>query len=192
MAALADNGTARLWIDYVTGSSGIEHTLKVRPADGSQAGYEAAMNTLGVVFGLIGAVNFRQNWRVIRGRVAQQGSDISVVVPLVPALSNFVGTSTQTYSPDREAVQYGFIGRSPTTGRRVSMFLFGLRGTISLSTFRIVGGAAGDPLWVQNVANALNGSENTNIRTIDGSVATWYNYVNIQYNSYWERRIRIG
>lgn len=193
MAPLAPNITSRLFVDYVTGNQNTsqEHTLLCRFTGGSED-VAPAMASVGNFLNALGAPNFRVGWRVIRARVSFAGTDFSVPVELSLGLIEFLGTAPLTgYSPRHETVEDTFQGRSLTTGRRVDISLYRATGDADPS-FRIVGGSSGFPLAVTNASNSLNGSSagGNGFLTLDGSSATWYRYMNQNYNSYWERRIR--
>lgn len=191
MAALPSNNTACLFIDYRTQIGGVEHTLMLRPASSSGSDITDTANALLSALNALGQGFFRTNWRVITGRARAAGSDVTAPVPLPAGLTAFAGSNNNTYTADREAVEARFVGRSPTTGRRVSFSIYGIGGNIPINPFRITGAASGNGLLVRNAVAALNASGGA-LRCIDGSVPQWYEYLNLNYNSYWERRIRTG
>ncbi len=191
MAPLPPNTTTRVFFDYRTGSSGVLHTLILRPQGGSPDDIDGSQEALLAALNALTAANFRSGWQVTAVRVAQQGQDFTAPVPRIPGLVSFQGTDPSAFTPEREALEFRFQGRSNSTGRRVSFSLYGLRAGIPTGTLRYNGGPAGFNLNVRNVVQALN-TLNTHTRVIDGSTPLWYDYVNLQYNSYWERRIRVG
>jgi hypothetical protein len=191
LAALNPNNTPRFFWKYRTSNVGIEHTVMVRPADITPTPRIAAEETLRQVLEALGSSFFRNQWRVFEGAVAAAGADFTAALPFIAGLNNFVGSNVTTYNPDREAVEMRFVGRSPETGRKVSFSLYGVRGNLSVGTFRLNGAASGDGLLVRNAVAVLNNSQGA-FRCIDGTIPVWYDYVNLQYNSYWERRIRVG
>jgi hypothetical protein len=87
------------------------------------------------------------------------------------------------------------VGRSPTTGRRSRLSLYGtsLLNENFPPDFRLDVGNAGYGA-VAAAIDVLNSApgEGTSFRSIDGSPVVWYEYANANYNSYWERRIRKG
>lgn len=191
MTSIPPSNTARLFIDYRTSNIGVEHTVLLRPAGSGAAAQEAAQETFYNVLQALGPAFFRAQWRVFALRVAEAGSDFTAAGAILPGLQSFVGTNVTSFPPSREALEMRFIGRSPSTGRRVSFSLYGVRSNLDIGSFRLNGGASGDGLLVRNAVAALNNSSGA-LRCIDGSVPLWYEYVNFQYNSYWERRVRIG
>lgn len=191
MAALPENNTARIWFDYITGNlaTSQEHTLLIR-GFGPEVTTGDVQDYLFLFLSALGAANLRQGWRVQGVRLSQAGTNFSIPVPLVPDLASFVGTNTGSLAASEEAREWAWEGRSNTTGRRVSYSIFGIVGATP-TNFRLVAGGA-SPTWVAASIAALgNASVPSTIgTTIDGSKPVWYSYVNVNYNSYWERRIR--
>lgn len=192
MARLPTNGTWRYYFDYVTSSTGVEHTVMVRP--GASEGSDATQVQAGFLGFLqaFGAANLRQGWRVIRCRRSSPGSDISVPVSLTTGLQSFAGTYTGGYGLEREAWEMRFVGRSPTSGRRVTLSVFGFNGAITSAVWRLTPQTTTWGSLVSNTTGYLNGAGANTFRAIDGSIASWYPYVNLGVNGYWTRRIRIS
>lgn len=191
MAALPENFTSRLFVDYVTGdqTTSQEHTFQIR--GGGEGVTGDTLQDYAELFLLgVGAQNLRAGWRVLRARLQQANTSFSVPLALTSGLDTFVGTSNGNLVPADEAREWAWEGRSFTSGRKVSISLFGLTAATP-NNFRLVAGGTA-PAWVQASINALNNpSVPANVgTTIDGTKPTWYGYVNVQYNSYWERRIR--
>jgi len=115
------------------------------------------------------------------------GGDITIPVEVVSQLSSFVGTSTASWPVSNEALEWRWVGRDYMNGRRVSLSLYGLRLPVPDNYRLPVGGAS--PAWVGNSVTALNSFTDTFI-SIGSNPATWYSYVNAQFNSYWEDRLR--
>lgn len=189
MAPLPPNTTARVFFDYVTANTaGVEHTVAWRmpeavtePED-VQAAFADFLTALG-------AATLRVGWRVLRARYQEPLSDFSFPVPLITALETFVGTSAVSFPTNREAEEWTWQGRSPSTGRRVDFSLYGIT-SAPPTNFRYPAGGA-SPAWVAATVNALQSFDLNGVPgVIDGSVATWYRYVNFNANSYWERRLR--
>lgn len=188
MAPLPPNSTARVFFDYVTGNAvtSVEHTVGFRVAsslsdDGKQLAVSTFLNSIGAGTLVIG-------WRIIRARVQAAGSNFSQPIPLIAGLASLVGTfNSSAFGADREAIEWTWQGRSYSTGRRVDISLYGLAQALPVNFRLPVGGSS--PAWVGNTVTQLNGAA-TEILAIDGAEATWYNYVNANYNSYWERRLR--
>lgn len=184
MAALAPNTTARMWFDYQTPA--VEHTMCVR-FDGPLSGVGSPQRH---VWSLLSLLEDRllPGFQVLRVRASQAGSDISLPVDMDADLAAFRGQSGSNVPRYQEAQEVTWVGRSPTTGRRVRISLFGLAlGTAN--DYRYSGedwpeGAVDVPFLL----NSITGS----FLTVDGSKPQWYAYANVQYNSYWERRLRVG
>lgn len=191
MARLPTELTARLWFDYVTAPNGREHTFMIRPPAVDGAGRAEAQEAVRLWLVAHGTNWFRTGWRIIRVRYAPAGQAFSLPATLASGLGSFVGANSAAWATSREAVETRYVGRSPSTGRRLALSLYGVKSTLSVEGFRLEAGAAGDGLTIANVVGLMNTSANEVFGAVDGSVGIWYNYVNIQYNSYWERRIRI-
>lgn len=195
MAPLPANNTGRVFFDYVTGTATTsrEHTTAIR--------YNAlSITTLGVqiaffdVLSAFGATNFRVGWKVIRARWQGAGTNVTLPLTLDSTLGAFEGTgSNPPYNPRYETVEDTFQGRSPLTGRRVDFSLYRAMDD-SDGSFRVEAGGSGFPLVVAAAVAVLNGyPEQGTFVTIDGTDgALWYPYMNRNYNSYWERRSRLG
>jgi hypothetical protein len=134
---------------------------------------------------------FRTQWRVYEAFASGAGSNIVTPAQFLDNLNGFVGGNVNNYPPEREAIEMRFVGRSTTTGVKVSFSLYGIGSNVPIGQFRLNGGNSGFALGVRNAVNVLNAS-NGAFRCIDGTIPVWYDYVNLQFNSYWERRIRIG
>lgn len=197
MAPLPPNSTARVYFDYDSGSgaNALNHTVQVRyigPADNGVAAQTAFLALLNA----IGPGNFNAGWSVNTVRVAPFNQDFSVPVPLIAGLNSFVGTDGTPLASFEEALEHTFQGRSPSTGRRVDLSLYGisfLAGQVP-GDYRVQEGASGIGLIVRNAVTALtNGvSANQSFVAIDGTGPVWYGYMNVNFNSYWERRKRLG
>lgn len=189
------NATHRIYFDYVTGNlSGVskEHTVGIRIISAETTDVQAiqdAQVAMQQVLTTIGAPNLRVGWRVIRGRVQAAGSDFSLPFDLDASLENFVGSaSNASWNSALEAIQYTWVGRSSTTGKRVRFSLYGL-GYLTIDTnFRIMPSEV--PAVAGGVPDVLNAQPT--IVALDNTRPTWYRYCNVQFNSYWERRIRRG
>lgn len=185
---LPQNSTARVFMDYVTGShtQATEHTCAVRMPSGTTSD-----DAQGFFLGLLnamGAGTFWTGWRVIRVRKQDAGTNFSIPAPMTAGLEAFVGTgSASSYASTVEAIELTMQGRSPTTGRRVDFSIYGVRFTAMLGKFRY---GLSDGLHWAGMINYMTSLSTSYPTTIDGSTPTWYNYVNVNYNSYWEQRTR--
>lgn len=191
MAPLPQNNTARLFVDYITGSqpTSSEHTFAMR--------YNSANNDADTLatqvytfLQAIGATNFRAGWKVIRLRQQQAGALFTIPQGLTTQLAAFVGTNTSAYSARLEAVEDTFQGRSLVSGRRVDVSLYRAAGDCD-PNFRVLSSGTGVGLVVQNAVAALAvAGNNGRFLAIDGSAPSWYPYMNENYNSYWEGQLR--
>lgn len=189
------NATHRVFFDYVTGNApGVskEHTVGFRIIAAETtpgAAVQDAQVAMQQILATMGAASLRAGWRVIRGRVQAAGSSFSVPFDLDAPLENFVGSSSVAgWNGSQEAIQYTWVGRSMDSGKRVRLSLYGLA-FISVDTnFRIT--PTESPAIAGGVPDVLNGQPT--IVALDNTLPMWYRYCNVQYNSYWERRIRRG
>lgn len=188
VAPLPQNTTNRVFFDYVTGSQATsqEHTVAIR-AFGPGTTTDDVQNRFRTFLAAIGATNFPGGWKVVRVRYQTAGTTFSVPLALTSTLATFVGTGGNL-DPFQEARELTWQGRSFTTGRRLDFSIYGILLTTP-NNFRLVPGA-GAPSWVASSVGALAGNPEGIWTTIDNSQPTWYNYVNVNYNSYWEARIR--
>jgi hypothetical protein len=171
----------------VTGNSAqsAEHTLECRYADTTTP--TAALTAVDNFLRAITASVFVVGWRPIRARVQTAGTDFSIPIALPTSLAAFVGVSVAAFTPDREAVEFRWVGRDLSNGRRASVSLYGLNVALSPNFRWPVGGSS--PAMVAASVNFLNGSTAAFI-SIGRNPVAWYSYVNTQYNSYWETQLR--
>lgn len=192
MAPLPANNTARIFFDYITGNqtTSKEHTVAWR-STGPGTTHEDVQSAFLGFLQTVGVNTFVAGWRVLRVRVQEQGADFSVPVPVIPDLGTFVGTAAGSYAQNREAEEWVWSGRSSTSGRRVDFSLYGIF-TAFPANFRYPAGGS-SPGWVADSIAYLNSLEPpVGPLVIDFTRPTWYQYVNVQYNSYWEEQIRRG
>lgn len=191
MAPINPNNTGRVYFDYLTGNlaTSQEHTLMMRFAVGPGFDLGDAQDIFLDFLNAYGTVEFATGWRVQGVRLSQVGDDFSLPFPVTPALAAFVGTGGNL-GPSQEAREWTHQGRSFTTGRRVDLSLYGVV-EADPDNFRVTGGVSGFAAKVAAAANYLTLASTTGyFVAIDGNAATWYQYLNMNYNSYWERRIR--
>lgn len=195
MVALPANNTDRVFFDYVTGnlSTSREHTCAVR-FNLVENTVEAVQGAFLDLLGALGETNFRAGWRVLRTRVQYATTSVSLPYALDAALGAFVGTGgSPTYNARFETVEDTFQGRSSSSGRRVDFSLYRAMDDAE-STFRVEAGLSGLGIVVGQAVATLNTYAPAGIFiSIDGTGNTiWYPYMNRNYNSYWERRSRLG
>lgn len=187
MAPLPANTTARIFLDYVTGltTTATEHTLSIRYNDavGNVAAQEAALELLQALT----PGRLAQDWRIIRVRNQNAGTDFSVPVAAIPGLIAFIGTAG-SLSIEDEARELRFVGRSFSTGRRASISLYGWDAfPVTNTAFRLT--PSDDPI-IGDVQAVLRDKQPDVFICIDGSSASWYSYANWQYNQFWEAELR--
>lgn len=191
MAPLNPNTTGRVYFDYVTGNlaTSQEHTVMMRFAVGSGFNLGDAQEEFLSILTAFGVAEFATGWRVTGVRLSQPLQDISLPFALIPSLAAFVGTGG-ALGPSQEAREWTMQGRSFTSGRRVDFSFYGIL-EADPANFRINAGGSGFPALVALAQQRLTASSLAGYWVaIDGSAATWYGYLNMNYNSYWERRIR--
>lgn len=178
---LPENNTPRLFLDYTTGR--IEHTVIFRAAQGVEP-FEAR----DAVYGFFLALQSQlvSTWAVTGLRWQEWGSIITLPTPLGD-FADFSGTGLESIPVTAEPLQWNFVGRGQDTGRLVKVGLYGLDEAVP-AEYRYVG--SGLPLAFANALTALATTGNTAPVTIGGDAPLWKPYVNVQYNSYWERRAR--
>lgn len=178
---LPANNTGRVFLDYTDGLN--QHSMSIRWAAPS-----TAVDALGDLFDWLALIQGQMpnTWRVRGARFALQGSDLTLPLPLTPAQASFAGNSGIDLNPQDAPREYRWVGRSASSGRRVSLSVYGLiSGTPA--DYRFTQGE--HPLAAPAVFDDLNAFVNSFL-AIDGSAATWSRYINVQYNSYWEREAR--
>lgn len=185
MAPLPDNNTARFWTDYTV--RGNQHAMLCRVRT-PEADADYAANVVGNLLSFL-APYLASSFLVIGARFAAAGSTISLPVDITGTpLAGLVGENADdlfdAYRP-RETV---YVGRSPTSGRRVRFSLYG--GMYNTpGNFRF--GPGENPFTDSAVFAALNAASGVGaFVAIDESPAVWYTYANVNFNSYWETEVR--
>lgn len=191
MAALPPHSTARIWFDYITGSDAdaAEHSVMFRFDDVDSPTVDQVEANFAALLEAMSPTAFGSGWRVSGCRVAAVGSDVTLPRAVDPAIAAFVGLGSNI-SPRDQAAQWTWQGRSWGTGRRASFGLYGIAQAVP-DNYRFVASGGGTPVWVDESLAVLQSFE-TEFICIDGSPITWYSYVNANFNSYWERRLRSG
>ncbi len=190
--ALPENNTDRLFIYYQTGGgvTAQEHVMTIRYNSGVATPFDI-MDDLASVMGTTAfqALLFT-GWNVLRAETQAEGSIFRFPTAVPASLLAVVGTGGTTANPSQQAREVRFIGRGLTSGRKVSMSLYGLGDTaIGQNDFRFepAGGTPLADLLTFMKGIGLTGAAFTNI----GKGQTqWYDYVNWQYNSHWETEQR--
>lgn len=190
MAPLPDNNTGRVWIGYRTGggTTSQNHELMVRFNTATGGSFAEALTEAAGAITAIGAANFFDGWQATSARYSNAGSTISFPTPLPAALVSFVGTGQATATLQDQARETRFVARSALEGRKYSMSLYGLNGSLfGAADFRVDRGAE---TFVDSFLSVVEESEAGSWVAIDGSFVVWYQYANWQFNSYWEGELR--
>ncbi len=190
MAPLPQNSTGRVWIDYHTGggTTSQQHTAMLRFSTALGGNPAGALAVLGLILTAPGAGSYMTGWAADSARYANEGSDISLPGVLPASLVGFVGTGVGTITLEDQAREVKFVGRGPVTGRRASFSIYGLLPSLFASKdFRIDRAAEN---FVGEVLDVIDEMDTGYLVSIGGDRATWYDYANWQYNSYWEGSLR--
>lgn len=180
---LPDNNTARLFVDYTTGRNA--HTLICRYDQQNDLAVP-----IGAVLQFLTALQPVLNllWAVTGVRNQAAGSIVTLPVdPL--GLDGFQGGSQSSLDLSKEPLQYVWTGRGEQTGRQVRVGVYGIQAEPP-ATYRWTG--AGRPAWAADAAESLRLTRNLAFITIGEDSAVWRDYVNANYNSYWETEARNG
>lgn len=177
MTALDPNNTARVWVDYTDGQ--FEHTLLVR-YNPSVTTPEDTLTSIADLF-----TQIADSWYQIAVTGARQSafhSDFSFPATWPGSPTYGGGTMPKVFAPR----QFCLLGRTPL-GRRVRYFLFGFEGS-SPDDYRLArasGNIVDDALLVIEAAQA-----NGQFIGIDGQTPTMYQYVDFNFNNYYEKQAR--
>lgn len=175
MAPLPSNNTDQYFLDYTT--SGEQHTLLCRAADGSTAaGASAAIDALLDViqgnFNLITVDLFRF-----------QAAGTNISLPVTWAGSATYGGPAGDHF---ETAQYlDFVGRS-SEGRRCRVAVFGATFSFIGNDYRV---GPSEGTLVADALAVLSGSPGYFV-AIDGLEVVWNNYANCGVNAYWRNKVR--
>lgn len=186
----AYNLTTRWYFDYVTGDDAAKakpHTILWRTAFDSATTEADIQNKFRGFLLALGESNLRQGWHVTGVRKSLAGTDFSVPVALGADLANIEGTGAYTdWKLSAEALEMRWLGRSPLTGVRARFSLYGFFANV-LNDFRYT---AAEAAWANNTVGYLNAPSTPLLVAGDNTVATWYPFVDANYNSYWEGELR--
>lgn len=117
---------------------------------------------------------------IVSLQVAAAGLNVFNTVTWSGAASYGSGAEAAVFAPR----QMCFLGRT-SGGRRARMFLFGMSGT-SPDNYRIY---SADDTAISDAYDVLNTNPGVFVG-IDGLATVKYNYVDVNFNSYWERAVR--
>jgi hypothetical protein len=189
---LPENNTDRLFVYYTTGGgvTAQEHVMTIR-YDATLTDPSEIMTGLGTAMQAdSGGGQLFDGWQVLRAEVQAKGSQFRFPVPVPGELLAVLGAGQEVATPTDQAREVRFQGRGSTSGRRVSLSLYGVATNAVLSSdFRF------EPFPATLLGNlltfmGLRGSAGTSFINIGGGPTTWYTYVNWQYNSHWETQQR--
>lgn len=177
MAPLPQNNTSRAWVEY---NDGVNDHVAMFRFDATALSVAAALSLYADFLSDI--EEFLYLITIAGAKWAEQGSDISVPVTW-PGASTYGSDPMATLLGPRET---RWVGRD-TSGRRVSFSLYGCKYT-SPDSYRIISSGANLPnLGVIAINTA---SADGAMLTIGGNRATMKNYVDVNFNSYWEAEAR--
>lgn len=174
MAALPENNTDRIFVDYQNAIA--QHTLVVRTIP------EATFEQLGadILDFLANVGALVANSTVTRTRFSQANTNFSVPVDM--NLDGYVfGSGAATL--DTNPIAITFVGRS-NGGRRARASIFGYTGGASAYRVTTTESAA-----VAEVVSTLN-AQSRAFRAIDFLQPIWYSFADIKPSDYWVRRSR--
>lgn len=176
MAPLPPSSTKRYFLDYTVGT--VQHTVMVRVANNiTDAEVIEDLDDF-----LNAVVSFLYEIVIVGLRVALDGSNVTNPV---------TWTGDATYgNGEADAAGplrfFSFHGRSDD-GRRTNLTMFGSK-IADDTNFRIT---PAESETVGTVVALLNGAGNNWI-TISDAPPVWKSYMNVGYNAYWQRHIRVG
>lgn len=177
MAPLPQNNTARAWVDYNDGQQ--THSLMMRfnePTVSNEAAIEALANFF------VAAATLLYEVTILGARISAQGSDVSFPQAWTGETTYGDSALPAVFAP-RET---RFLGRS-LNGRKVSWSLYGGKYTTP-DDYRLT---ALDDAGVASVLSYLDSVDSDGIfLTISGHKPIRYPYADINFNSYWEMRVR--
>lgn len=189
---LPENSTARLFLYYTTGvgPNAQEHVMTIRYNAAAASAGDIMTDLADLVFNAGNTAATHEGWKFLRAETQAQGAIPRFPVAVVPALLGYVGTGDDSASPSLEAREVRFIGRGTTTGRKVSLSLYGVSTSeIAEPDFRFTP-PAGAFLSDMTTLMNFNGPAAASFINIGGGPTSWYTYVNWQYNSHWETEQR--
>lgn len=176
MAPLAPSNTRRWWFEYSDGVN--NHELMFRGGTDTTTG-----DMISLFSDFMTAIDSALYLTtVLGGRFADVGENISN--PFTYDGPPDFGTGEMPVV--RAPLEISFEGRS-TDGRKVSYSVYGMLGTPS-STYRYLNGEY--PALDAGLAELAGASASGTLKTISGLRPIFKTYINLNYNSYWERRAR--
>lgn len=177
MAPLPHNSTAIYYVDYSFAGQG--HTMEFRTD--AETGPVALLEPVSAFLEELSPL-MASTWRVEGARAQAAGANFSLPVAAPP--TTITGTGTL---PAREYPRFvSFVGRGSQTGRRMTLFVYGLAFTTP-DTYRFV---EGTQAALDNARGELINMASSLLITIGGDAPYFQSYCNVGFNSYWERERR--
>lgn len=184
MTAYAPDFTARLKVAYR--ANGKNHKVQFRAADAATAGGIAFTGLVTDFF--ITLTSFMPtDWVVLGASVAEVGS--SVFLPL--AIPPVAPTATGTLGGLADSPQFLTAVGLTSAGSSARLYLIGAAVSAdssgNYSDYRVT---PSEVVSVGAIISALNDLVTGGMVGNDGNPITWYSYLNVGYNAYWQRKAR--
>lgn len=179
--------TARLKTTYRVG--GQQHSFTVRYNEAGTGTTPATVaGKVGAFLDTFASQRF-SSWNAVKMEYAAANSDVFLPVSM-PSMLASTATDVGT---NRSALAnfWQFIGRGEA-GSKVSFYIYGLATLIE--TNAISGDYRITSVEATAVSDAIGALSELapNFLAIDGSIAHWYEYVNVKANDHWVHKIRNG
>lgn len=190
MAPLPDSNTGRVWVDYNTGGGATaqNHTVMIRYSPALGGTFAEALVELCTALVTPGSAEYFTGWAFTGARHAAPGSEISFPITIPAPFLAFSGTGGTPATRQEQSREVKFVGRSASQGRRNNFSVYGVAsGNFTDEDFRV---NAIESNYPDTVLSVINEAEAGSWVAIDGSFTVWYPYMNWQFNSYWERKLR--
>jgi len=177
MAPLPANNTARLFLDYNDGLN--DHTLMWRFNE-SFSSLSACKDALSAFLTALSPKLYL--WTVTGARASEQGSSVSLPTTWTGDATYGTGTLPANQAPRELRWQ----GRS-NTGRRVSFSVYGCNLTTPDDFIIRIDD---NPDFDATIAQLILAADVSAWVAIDNNVPLVYQFIDVNYNSYWETQAR--
>lgn len=189
---LPENNTARLFVHYTTGGGATaqEHVMSIRYNAPTVAPGDVMLDLADALGNGTNEAQLYTGWQVLRAETQAAGSAVRLPTTVPASLLAILGSGGAAASQTDQSREVRFIGRGLTTGRKVSLSLYGVVAAAILEPdfrFEPVGPSLLADLMLNIKNSGLAGAAYT---TIAGEPTNWYPYVNWNYNSHWETEQR--
>jgi len=174
---LPSNNTPVLFTHYSFNGSG--RTLQARCS--GVFNFAALVSSVGDFLSALAPI-MDPDWAITGADWRVDGGIVSLPVT-PPTAAAAAGTSVPIV---QNPLEVRFVGRGITTGRRVTVSVYGLDITVP-DDYRL---EVGDSASLDAALEVLNTSDSGLWTTIGGDKALWYPYYNVNYNSHWEKEAR--